>query len=82
MTLHPSGQPPLPYPGLHRPTGLKHIEMGGTEAEMSEWLGVPASTLPMKFNGKTKGIYSVAIDTKDGTEIVIKRRNAVEVAFG
>jgi len=82
MTLHPSGQPPLPYPGLHRPTGLKSIEMGGTEKEMTEWLGVPASIMPMTFNGKTKGVYSVTVSTEDGPDIVVKRRNAVEVAFG
>lgn len=78
MTLHPSGQPPEPFPGLYRPKGLAWIEMGGTEAEMTEWLGVPASTLPMKFNGKTKGIYAVAVDVEDGPQIVIRRKNAVE----
>ena len=77
MTLHPSGQPVEPYPGLHRPTGLSWIEMGGTEQEMSDWLGVPASTLPMKFNGKTKGIYAVGVSTEDGVEVVIRRNNAV-----
>jgi hypothetical protein len=79
MTLHPSGVPPEPYPGLVRPTGISWVEMGGTEQEMSDWLGVPASTLPMKFNKKTKGLYAVAVKTEDGDEIVIRRKNAVEL---
>jgi hypothetical protein len=76
MTLHPSGQPPEPYPGLVRPTGISYLEMGGTEKEMSDWIGQPASTLPMKFNGKAKGLYAVAVKTEDGQEIVIRRTNA------
>jgi hypothetical protein len=76
MTLHPSGQPTEPFPGLHRPTGIKYLEMGGTEKEMTEWLGVPASTMPFKFNGKAKGIYSVAINTEDGEVVTITRNNA------
>ena len=79
MTLHPSGQPPEPYPGLVRPTGISYIEMGGTEKEMSDWLGIPASTLPMKFNGKAKGVYAVAVKTEDGQEIVIRRKNAADL---
>ena len=77
MTLHPSGQPTEPYPGLHRPTGINWVEMGGTEKEMSDWLGVPASTMPMRFNGKTKGLYAVSVSTEDGPEIVIRKKNAV-----
>ncbi|HWB31636.1 MAG TPA: VOC family protein [Acidobacteriaceae bacterium] len=79
MTLHPSGQPVDPYPGLVRPMGISWIEMGGSEQEMTDWLGVPASTLPLKFNGRTKGIYAVAVKTEDGPEIVIRRKNAVEL---
>jgi len=79
ITLHPSGQPVEPYPGLHRPTGISYIEMGGTENEMTEWLGVPASTMPFKFNGKTKGVYAIAVKTEDGPEVIIRRKNIVEL---
>jgi hypothetical protein len=79
MTLHPSGQPTEPFPGLHRPIGLSYVELGGTEQEMTEWLGVPASTMPFKFNGKTKGVYAIAVKTEDGPEIVIRRKNVVEL---
>jgi hypothetical protein len=79
MTLHPSGQPVEPYPGLHRPTGISYIEMGGTEKEMTDWLGVPASTMPFKFNGQAKGVYAVAVKTEDGPEIVIRRKNAASL---
>lgn len=77
LTLHPSGQPVEPFPGLVRPTGISYIEMGGTEQEMTDWLGIPASSLPFRFNGKTKGIYAIAVKTEDGPEIVIRRQNAV-----
>jgi len=79
LTLHPSGQPVDPYPGLVRPMGISWIEMGGTEKEMSDWLGIPASSLPFRFNGKTKGVYAVAVKTEDGPEVVIRKKNAVEL---
>jgi len=76
ITLHPSGQPVDPYPNLVRPAGISYIEMGGTEKEMTDWIGVPASTLPFKFNGKAKGVYAVAVKTEEGPPIVIRRKNA------
>jgi len=79
MTLHPSGQPVEPYPGLVRPIGISYIEMGGTEQEMSDWLGIPASSMPFKFNRKAKGVHAVAVKTEDGQEIVIRRKNAAEL---
>jgi hypothetical protein len=77
MTLHPSGQPVEPFPGLVRPTGIDWIEMGGTEKEMSDWIGVPASTLPMRFNGKTKGLYAFSVKTEDGPNVELRLKNAV-----
>jgi Glyoxalase-like domain len=76
ITLHPSGQPVEPYPGLVRPMGISYIELGGTEKEMSDWIGIPVSSLPLKFNGQAKGVYAVAVKTEHAGEIVIRRKNA------
>jgi hypothetical protein len=46
---------------------------------MSDWIGQPASTLPMKFNGKAKGVYAIAVKTEDGQEVVIRRKNAADL---
>jgi hypothetical protein len=35
--------------------------------------------MPFKFNGKTKGVYAVAVKTEDGPEVVIRRKNIVEL---
>ena len=74
---HPSGQPVYNWPDTVRPNGISWIEMGGTEKEMTEWLGVPASGFPFRFNGKNAGVYAVAVKSSKG-EIVIRRPSATE----
>jgi hypothetical protein len=73
MTVHPSGQPVEPAYGLKRPLGIASVEVGGTDAQMTAWIGSPASQLPLRFNGKAPGIYSVAVKTETG-DITIQRR--------
>lgn len=73
MTIHPSGESPQPAPGLVDPQGISFLEWGGTEAEMTEWLGFPASTLPFQFNGKPMGLHACGVRTGTG-EIVITRK--------
>jgi Glyoxalase-like domain len=78
FTKHPSGQPVFTWPGMVRPTGIAWLEVGGSEAQMTEWLGLPASNFPFKFNGKVPGLYAVGVNSDKG-EIVIRRKAATEV---
>jgi hypothetical protein len=78
ITIHPSGQPVLPAPGLVSPLGIAWLEMGGTESQMTDWLGVPASGYPFKFNGKALGLYTVAVKSDRG-EIVIHKKHISDV---
>jgi hypothetical protein len=77
LYCHPSGQPVIPTPGLVEPQGVAWLEMGGTEQEMEKYLGQPPSTLKMRFNGKSHGLYAVAVKTDMG-EVVIRRPSATE----
>jgi hypothetical protein len=76
--MHPSGQPPTTAPKITRPDGVAWIEVGGTEKEMSDWLDMPAGSLPFKFNGRPPGLYAIGVKTMKGTEIVIRRPSATE----
>jgi len=74
MSNHPSGQPPLPAPGLVDPLGIAWVEWGGTEADMADWLGGPTPNLPFRFNGKPQGgLHAVGLTTDKG-EIVVRRK--------
>jgi hypothetical protein len=75
--MHPSGQPPTTAPAITRPDGIAWLEVGGTEQEMSDWLGVPAKTFPFRFNGQAPGLYAIGVKTwKGDREIVIRRPSA------
>jgi hypothetical protein len=75
---HPSGQPPSTATKITRPDGIAWIEVGGTEKEMYEWLGMPAGAFPFKFNGKLPGLYAIGVKTLKGGEVVIRRPSATE----
>ena len=77
LYIHPSGQPVIPAPGLVSVQGVSWLEMGGTQQEMADWLGQHPDTLNMKFNGKSLGLYAVAVMTDVG-EVVIRRRSATQ----
>lgn len=77
LYIHPSGQPVIPAPGLVSVQGVSWLEMGGTQQEMADWLGQHPDTLSMKFNGKSLGLYAVAVKTDVG-EVVIRRRSATQ----
>jgi hypothetical protein len=79
MNVHPSGQPIVAAPHQVNPLGVAWLEMGGTESQMADWLGVPPSTFLMRFNGKPLlGLYAVGVKTDKG-EVVIRRRPATDV---
>ena len=73
MTVHGSRQIPT-TPIRCSPQGLAWMEVGGTVEEMSDWLGISADMLPLRFNGAAAGLYAVAVNTAEG-ERVIRRRN-------
>ena len=75
MTTHPSGQRVIAVPDLVAPDGVAWIEMGGTETEMSQWLGVAASNFPFRFSGGAPGVHAVAVKTDKG-EVIIRRKPA------
>ena len=69
---HPSGQPVVNAPGLIQPIGIAWLEMGGTKAQMQQWLGQNPDDLRMNFNGKAAGLHALSIKTDVG-DIVIRR---------
>jgi hypothetical protein len=74
-THHSSGQPTHPCEGMVRPTGIKWVEVGGTEKELDDWLGVSGSgdMLKLKFNGKSLGVWAVCVGAEEHDDIVIRR---------
>jgi hypothetical protein len=75
LYMHPGGQPIVNAPGLVQPMGVAWLEMGGTRAQMQEWLGQNPDDLKMKFNGKSPGLYAVGVNT-DGGLVEIRRPSA------
>ncbi len=74
MSVHGSRQPLGPWLRAHaRAEGISWMELGGSEQHMSDWLGVKASSLGLRFNGKAEGLYAVAVKS-GANEIVIRRR--------
>jgi Glyoxalase-like domain len=78
LYMHPSGQPVINAPGLVEPMGVAWMEMGGTKAQMQEWLGQTPDDLHMKFNGKSLGLYAIGVSTDVG-EVVMRRPSATGV---
>jgi hypothetical protein len=78
LYMHPSGQPVINAPGLVDPAGVAWMEMGGTKAQMQQWLGQNPDDLHMKFNGKSAGLYAIGVAT-DAGEVVIRRPSATGV---
>jgi hypothetical protein len=70
--MHPGGQPVFNWPGCVEPEGISFLEVGGTEAEMTEWIGEPAGHFPYRFNGQPHGLYAIGVKTNKG-EVVIRR---------
>jgi len=70
--MHPGGQPVFNWPGCVEPQGVSFLEVGGTEAEMTEWIGEPASNFPYRFNGRPHGLYAIGVKTDRG-EVIIRR---------
>ena len=78
LYMHPSGQPVANAPGLVDPMGVAWMEMGGTRAQMQQWLGQNPDDLHMKFNGRSPGLYAIGVAT-DAGETVIRRPSATGV---
>jgi hypothetical protein len=68
--------------GSTDPSGIAWMEIGGTRADLAAWIGDSAAAgMPLEYNGKTPGLYAVAVKTEQG-ELVIRRRNALEPFAG
>ena len=70
MEKHPSRMP-TQY-GTKTALRTSWLELGGTEEEMSDYLGIRATDLSLRFNGQAHGLHAVGVETSDG-EIVIRR---------
>jgi hypothetical protein len=75
LYMHPSGQPIVNAPGLVNPMGIAWLEMGGTKAQMLDWLGQNPDELKMKFNGRSAGLYAIGVNTDAGL-VEIRRPSA------
>ena len=73
MDTHPARLTPT-SPVSNPPLGLSYLELGGTAEEMSDWLGLPAEQLPVRFNGQAEGLYAVVVNTASGP-VTIRRPN-------
>jgi hypothetical protein len=70
LSRHPSRLPIEPGSGV-KPYGIAWMELGGSAEAMSDWLGIPASSLPLRFNGRAPGPYALAVKTEK-REVVIR----------
>jgi hypothetical protein len=70
LSRHPSRLPIEPGSGV-KPYGIAWMELGGSAEAMSDWLGIPASSLPLRFNGRAPGLYALAVKTERG-EVIIR----------
>ena len=54
---------------------LETVEVGGTAQEMADWLGGMhhVDRLPLQFNGKSLGVWAVAVGAEEHDDIVIRR---------
>lgn len=69
---HPAGQPVHYWPGLIEPRGVAWLEVGGSEQNMADWLGVPPAQFPYRYNGKAHGLYAIGVRTDRG-DVEIRR---------
>lgn len=72
INRHPSGQPVFHWPGMVDAQGIAWVEVGGTENDMNQWLGIPAAQFPYRYNGKPHGLYGIGVKTNKG-EVEIRR---------
>jgi hypothetical protein len=51
------------------------VEVGGTAQQMADWLGGMqyVDMLPLKFNGKSLGVWAVSVGAEGHDDIVIRR---------
>jgi hypothetical protein len=65
-----------------RPSGIKWVEVGGTAQELADWLGGNqyVDMLPLKFNGKSLGVWAVCVGAEGRDDIVIRRPPASDAA--
>lgn len=71
LYLHPAGQPVFNWPGCVEPQGIAWLEVGGTEKQMYDWLGVPAGTFPYKFfPDRPLGLYAIGVKTSGGEKVI------------
>jgi hypothetical protein len=69
MAVHPARQPVTSAPATPL-AAVSWMELGGTEQQMSDWLGVDATSLKLRFNGRAPGLYAVAIQTPSGEKVI------------
>jgi len=74
MSKHDARYPVIPETDKRKPSGIAWVEVGGTPRQFEDWFGgyTKADDHPLRFNGKTPGLYAIAVNTDDG-EIVIRR---------
>jgi hypothetical protein len=68
MPGHPSRQ--LASYGTATPQGVAWLELGGTDEEMSDYLGVKASSLGLRFNEKEHGLHAMCMKTSRGQAVI------------
>lgn len=61
-----------PEYGTTTARGIAWMELGGSAEEMSDYLGVDATSLGLRFNGGKPGLHAMGIRTDNG-EAVIRR---------
>lgn len=66
--------------GSRTATGISWLELGGSLEEMSDYLGMHAGSLNLRFNGGAHGLHAMGVSTNEG-EIVI-RRNVISGTTG
>jgi len=77
LTNHMSRRPTT-IPGVVKPDGTAWIEVGGTADAMTQWLGVDAALLPIRFAGGSPGLRAIGV--RAGRQIIEIRRKPIRLA--
>lgn len=73
LESHPSLMPPQPGSGSTRGEGVTALEVGGTEADMREWLGpldIDELGVDFHYNGGPDGLYAVTFASTTGSQTI------------
>jgi len=71
--MHPAASRSSTGPAAWSRRASRWLEVGGTEKQMYDWLGVPAGSFPYRFfPDRPLGLYAIGVKTSGGEKVIRK----------